>query len=131
LARTFTPEEANALLPELRPLAERMVAAKRAFDDAQERSDEIGRRIGGNGGGIPPAELGEIQDDVGEKAGELAEAVAAIETLGVAVKDLDAGLLDFPSIREGEEVLLCWRLGEEEVAFFHGYDDGLAGRRPL
>ena len=55
----------------------------------------------------------------------------AVQDLGLLVKDLDAGLVDFPSVRDGEEVLLCWRLGEDEVAFWHGYDDGFAGRRPL
>ncbi len=119
------------MLPELRPLAEQMVAAKHAFDEAQERSDQVGRRIAGNGGGIPPAELGALEEDIRERAGELAEAVSGIQALGVLVKDLDTGLLDFPSIREGEEVLLCWRLGEDAVAFFHGYEDGIAGRRPL
>ena len=47
------------------------------------------------------------------------------------MKDLDDGLLDFPSLREGEEVLLCWRLGEEEIAFWHGPEEGFAGRKPL
>jgi hypothetical protein len=131
LERTFTPEEANALLPALRPLVERMVEAKRSLDGAQERADEVGRRIAGNGGGIPPAELGELQDAVREEAEALAAALSEIQELGVLVKDLDTGLVDFPSTRFGEEILLCWRLGEDEVAFFHGYDDGFAGRQPL
>jgi len=54
-----------------------------------------------------------------------------IQDLGVVVKDLDTGLVDFPSVREGRDVLLCWRLGEDEVAFWHGYDDGFAGRQPI
>lgn len=131
MSRIFTPDEANALLSTVRPLVERMVAAKRALDEAQERADTVAGRISGNGGGIPPAELGSLHDDVAGRAAELAEALEAIQELGVLVKDLDTGLVDFPSIREGEEVLLCWRLGEDEVAFYHGYDDGFAGRRPL
>jgi len=131
LERTFTPEEANALLPALRPLVERMVEAKQSLDRAQDRADDVGRRIAGNGGGIPPAELGELQDAVATQAGEVAALLNEIQGLGVLVKDLDSGLVDFPSTRFGEEILLCWRLGEEEVAWFHGYDDGFAGRRPL
>ena len=50
---------------------------------------------------------------------------------GAIVKDLDEGLVDFPARREGEEILLCWRLGEDDVAFWHGLEEGFAGRRPI
>ena len=66
-----------------------------------------------------------------ERAVDLAAAIHAIQALGVLVKDLDSGLVDFPSVRDGEEILLCWRLGEDEVAWYHGPDDGFAGRQPL
>ncbi len=131
MQRIFTPEEANATLPELRPLVEEMVAAKRALDEAQERAEEMSARISGNGGGLPPAELAEVHDLVRRRATALARALEQIQSLGVIVKDLDSGLVDFPSVREGEDVLLCWQLGEDEVAFWHGYDDGYAGRRPI
>jgi hypothetical protein len=88
-------------------------------------------RISGNGGGLPPAELAEVHDLVRRRATALARALEQIQSLGVIVKDLDSGLVDFPSVREGEDVLLCWQLGEDEVAFWHGYDDGYAGRRPI
>jgi hypothetical protein len=129
--RTFTPEEANAALAEVRPLVERMVAAKRALDEAQERRDEVGRSISGNGGGIPPAELAELNEDVERTANALAEAVDEIHELGVLVKDFDTGLVDFPAVRDGQDVLLCWRLDEDEVAFWHRLEDGFAGRQPL
>jgi hypothetical protein len=127
----FTPAEANAALGEVRPLVERMVEAKRGLDEAQERRDELGVRISGNGGGIPPVELAEANAEVERSGGELAGIVDEIQALGVLVKDLDMGLVDFPSVRDGEEVLLCWRLGEDEVAFWHGLEDGYAGRQPL
>ncbi|HZT45961.1 MAG TPA: DUF2203 domain-containing protein [Gaiellaceae bacterium] len=129
--RVFTPEEANAALPELRPLVEAMVAAKRALDEAQELRDEVGRRIAGNGGGIPPAELAAMDSTVETAAAELASAIGKVQATGVLVKDLDAGLVDFPAKRDGEDVLLCWQLGEDEVAFWHGLEDGFAGRQPL
>jgi len=119
------------MLATVRPLVERMVEAKRALDEAQAGADDVSTRISGNGGGLPPARLAEMHDEVALRATELARAVDALQDLGVLVKDLDSGLVDFPSVRDGEEVLLCWRLGEDEVAFWHGYDDGFAGRRPL
>jgi hypothetical protein len=130
-SRIFTPEEANAALAELRPLVEAMVAAKRALDEAQEERDDVARRIAGNGGGIPPAELGALEEAVATAATELAAAIASIQALGVLVKDLDSGLVDFPAKRDGEDILLCWQLGEDEVAYWHGLEDGYSGRQPL
>ena len=131
MQRNFTPEEANAALPELRPLVEEMVAAKRSLDEAQERAEEVSARIAGNGGGLPPAQLAEVHELVNRRAADLARKLEQVQSLGVIVKDLDTGLVDFPSVREGEDVLLCWQLGEDEVAFWHGYEDGFAGRRPI
>lgn len=131
MQRNFTPDEANAALPELRLLVEEMVAAKRALDEAQERADEVSARISGNGGGLPPAQLAEVEDDVSGRATALAQALERVQSLGVIVKDLDSGLVDFPSVRDGEEVLLCWQLGEDEIGWWHSIDGGFAGRRPL
>ena len=61
----------------------------------------------------------------------LAESVARIQAAGVQVKDLDTGLLDFPSERDGDVVLLCWRVGEPEIGWWHTVDEGFAGRKPL
>ena len=129
--RVFTPDEANAALSELRPLVEAMVEGKRALDDAQERRDDIAQRIAGNGGGIPPAELGALEAAVEEAAKTLAGTIGEIQAMGVLVKDLDTGLVDFPGRRAGQDILLCWQLGEDEVAFWHGLEDGYAGRQPL
>jgi hypothetical protein len=129
--RVFTPDEANAALSELRPLVEAMVEGKRALDDAQERRDDIGQRIAGNGGGIPPAELVALEAAIEEAARTLAGTIGEIQAMGVLVKDLDTGLVDFPGRRAGQDILLCWQLGEDEVAFWHGLEDGYAGRQPL
>jgi hypothetical protein len=129
--RHFTPEEANAALTEVRPLVERMVEHRRAHVEALERQEELEGRIRGNGGGIPPAQLAETAAEVERHARELARAVDDIVGLGVEVKDLDAGLVDFPAQRRGETVLLCWRLGEEEIGYWHTPQEGFAGRRPL
>jgi hypothetical protein len=129
--RRFTPAEANAALGEVRPIVESMVGAKHALDRAQERRDEATRSIAGNGGAIPPGELAALHDEVERRAAALAGIVTQIHELGVLVKDLDAGLVDFPSVRDGRDVLLCWRLGEDEVGFWHRPEDGFAGRRPI
>jgi hypothetical protein len=130
-SRVFTPDEANAALPELRPLVQGMVDAKSALDEAQERRDTVAQRIAGNGGGIPPAELATLEHEVNEAAQTLAASIGEVQALGVLVKDLDSGLVDFPARREGEDVLLCWQLGEDEIAFWHGLEEGFAGRKPL
>ncbi len=129
--RHFTPEEANAALDEVRPLVEEMVAHRQAHVAALARQEELESHIRGNGGGIPPAELAETAAEVEREARELAHAIDAVVALGVQVKDIDEGLVDFPALRRGETVLLCWKLGEDGVGFWHTIEDGFAGRRPL
>jgi hypothetical protein len=129
--RHFTPEEANAALEQVRPLVEQMVAHRRAHVEALERQEELEGRIRGNGGGIPPAELAEAAAEVDRQARDLSRAIDDIVELGVEVKDLDEGLVDFPALHRGETVLLCWQLGEEEIGYWHSPQDGFAGRRPL
>ena len=129
--RHFTPEEANAALPGVRLLVERMVEHRRAHVDALERQEELEGRIRGNGGGIPPAQLADTAAEVERHARELARAVDDIIELGVEVKDLDEGLVDFPALHRGETVLLCWQLGEDEIGYWHSVEAGFAGRRPL
>jgi hypothetical protein len=129
--RHFTPEEANQALAEVRPLVERMVAHRHAHVEALERQEQLEARIRGNGGGIPPATLAEIAAEVDREARAVAGAIDAIVEHGAEVKDIDEGLIDFPALRQGETVLLCWRLGEDEIQYWHRIEDGFAGRRPL
>ena len=129
--RHFTPEEANAALAHVRPLVERMVDRRRAHVEALERQEELESHIRGNGGGIPPAELAETAAEVERLERELAHTVDELADFGVQVKDLDEGLIDFPALRRGETVLLCWQLGEDEIGYWHTVEDGFAGRRPL
>ncbi len=129
--RHFTPEEANAALVEVRPLVERLVAHRRKHVEALARQEEMEGRIRGNGGGMPPAALADAAAAVEREGRQLAKLVDEIAERGAEVKDLDEGLIDFPALREGETVLLCWRLGEDEIGFWHRIEDGFAGRRPL
>ncbi|HXH95878.1 MAG TPA: DUF2203 domain-containing protein [Gaiellaceae bacterium] len=129
--RHFTAEEANAALDDVRPLVEQLVARRREHVAALARQEELERKVRGNGGGIPPASLAEATAAVAELARELARLVDEIGSCGAQVKDLDSGLVDFPARRRGETVLLCWKLGEEEIRYWHRIEDGFAGRRPL
>jgi hypothetical protein len=129
--RHFTVEEANAALVHVRPLVERMVEQRREHVAALERQEELERRIRGNGGGIPPAQLAEAAAEVDRVARALAKTVDELVGQGVQVKDLDEGLVDFPALRRGETVLLCWKLGEDEIGWWHRVEDGFAGRQEL
>jgi hypothetical protein len=129
--RHFTPDEANAELVAVRPLAERMVEQRRAHLEALARQEELEGHIRGNGGGIPPAELAETAAEVERVARELAKTIDDIVAHGAEVKDLDEGLLDFPALRRGETVLLCWKLGEDEIRYWHRVEDGFGGRQEL
>jgi hypothetical protein len=129
--RHFTPEEANAALAEVRPLVERMVALRREHVAALARQEELDGRIRGNGGGIPPAELADAAAEVDREARSLARVIDELAERGVEVKDIDEGLVDFPALRHGETVLLCWKLGEDAIRYWHTVDGGFAGRRAL
>ena len=131
MARLFTPDEANAALEQLRPVAEEMVAHSRALAQAQIRQAELVTRIAGNGGDITPGEVRDTAEEVATAADAVADCVRRIDDAGVQVKDLHEGLLDFPAEHDGEDVLLCWKVGEPEVAYWHGLDEGFAGRKPL
>ena len=129
--RTFTPEEANAALAEVRPLVERMVATRAVLLEAQRRQAELVARVASNGGGLTPPDVAAAAAEVQQATAELVAVLEELERLGVQVKDLDRGLVDFPCLHRGRVVLLCWELGEDEVAFWHGADEGFAGRKSL
>ena len=129
--RTFTPEEANQALAVVRPLVERMVEARGALLRAQRQQAELVTRIASNGGGLTPSDVSDAAAEVEGASRDLMAAVDELQQLGVLVKDLDRGLVDFPCVHRGRELLLCWQLGEAEVAYWHGLEDGFAGRKPL
>ena len=129
--RYFTAEEANEALLEVRPLTEELVGHRRALVELQERQSAVTARIAGNGGNVEPHELEEVQAQLDEEVAGIARCVARIHEVGALVKDLDDGLVDFPATRDGRDVLLCWRLGEDEIGFWHGVDEGFSGRKPI
>jgi hypothetical protein len=129
--RYFTPSEANELLAEVRPLAESLVEHRGRMRTAAERRARLTARIAGNGGDLDPQEPAELDEQFERESQAVARAADGLQRLGVLVKDLDRGLVDFPALHEGQEVLLCWQVGEDEVAHWHGVDEGFAGRKPL
>jgi hypothetical protein len=130
-AKYFTADEANEILDVVRPLAEEMIVRRRALVELQARDAEFTGTIAGNGGDFDPGELREVYDQMAEEATAVARCVAGIHEVGALVKDLDRGLIDFPAQREGEDVLLCWHVGEAEIEYWHGVDEGFSGRKPL
>ena len=129
--RMFTVEEANAALAEIAPLAEEMVERRRALLDAMAEMEELGRRIGGNGGGISPQDVAGPQERANREVAGIGRCIERITELGAQVKDIDQGLIDFPARRGDETVLLCWHVGEDDIRYWHGLEEGFAGRKPL
>jgi hypothetical protein len=131
--RIFTQEEANDALEVVRPLVERLVAARRRFVHVAGRLEHVEGRVAGNGGGLDPERVRELQEQAAEAGAEIAVLVGELEAAGVQVKDLDQGLIDFPAHHPDsqETVLLCWHLGEDGVHYWHGVEEGFAGRKPL
>lgn len=129
--RYFTPEEANALLPQLRPLLTAIQAHKAEVDRLNEEVRRVQRLVRGNGGNLSEKEVEEKHTRLREEADALQRAIGAVHALGCQVKDLNTGLVDFPSRRGGEIILLCWRVDELAVAHWHDLESGFRGRWPL
>ena len=129
--RYFTLAEANAALEELRPLAEEMVEHRRELVEAQARRAALGAQAASNGGDLTPSDFAEADEELEQTATALARCVEQIQAAGVLIKDLDQGLLDFPALRGDEEILLCWHVGEDEIRYWHGLEEGFAGRKAI
>ena len=124
--KLFTVEEANNLLPSVRAILKRIRHSRRRLatyrDEAKLAADNAEQGGGGVAGGLQYANF----------LTTLTSQLAELEALGVQLKDFDRGLIDFPSLRDGRVVLLCWQLGEgDQVEWWHDVDAGFAGRTPL
>ena len=121
--RHYTVDQANAALSWVEERLARLRSAREGFADDDAR-EALGEATPGNGGGEP----GKV---VSEAFLELQAAAAELDAVDVVVRDLDRGLVDFPAIRDGAEIYLCWEEGETEIGFWHDTDAGFAGRKPL
>lgn len=126
--RLFTVDEANALLPELRPLVERVMAH---LESLKEKSEVVIReeRLSPSS----PELMKSLQQNaaIASLIQEVKCMVEEINAHGCICKGIEEGLVDFPCLLGGEIVFLCWRLGEESVSYWHRIEDGFAGRKPL
>lgn len=128
----FDREEAEALLPLIRHFLAEAVEQKRLIDEVDEDLARAMARIMALGGSIPPsAELARRKAEREQHLESLQQAVGEIQETGCVVKDLESGLVDFPSWLGDKEVYLCWKLGEPRIGYYHGIDEGFAGRKPL
>lgn len=131
-SRTFTLDEAQDLLPVLESLLRSAIESKQQIESVDSELQATAHRIFVNGGmSINVVHLAR-RKLLREKAVQrIKDAMAEIDAMGVQVKDLDIGLLDFPCEVEGQVVLLCWKLGEKGIAHWHGVSEGFAGRKPV
>jgi hypothetical protein len=119
--RLFTAEEANAELAELRERLPRLRDARRDLIGASER---ITAAVASDGGGVAGSDWFEAQQVVRTE-------VLYLAARGILLRDPETGLVDFPAEREGRRIFLCWKLGEDEVGWFHDEQSGFTGRKPL
>ncbi|MGB9029409.1 MAG: DUF2203 domain-containing protein [Acidobacteriaceae bacterium] len=130
--KTFTLDEAQALLPIVEALLNRAIEAKQAAGDLQEEMAALVRRVFASGGMHVNIAAAQARKTALEALVQRAkDALEEIDAIGVQVKNLDIGLLDFPCLLEGETVLLCWKRGEPRIDFWHRMEDGFAGRQPI
>ena len=128
----FTREEAQELLDYVAPHLKTARDQRRRVEVLERDLAAGASRVMLLGGSIPPiVELGQKRAERDRLAGELQEAVEKVLETGCLVKDLEMGLVDFPSLRGGQEIYLCWKLGEERIQYWHGLTEGYAGRKPL
>jgi len=130
--RTFTLDEAHSLLPVLESLLRTALHAKKIMEEVDAEVQALHHRIFLNGGmflDIVP--LARRKAERAKSEQRIKDALAEIDSIGVQVKDLDIGLLDFPCEVEGQTILLCWKLGEKSITHWHGVQEGFAGRKPI
>ncbi len=130
--RTFTLAEAQELLPILDSLLREAIKAKKRCEEIDARFQEVNQRVLMHGGMlldiVPLAKLRAERDKLNQT---VTDTLAEIAAMGVQIKDLDIGLLDFPCVVEGKVVLLCWKLGELTIGHWHGVDEGYGGRKRI
>jgi hypothetical protein len=130
--RYFDRREAEELLPMIAGVLNEARDDKQKMDGLDHDLAQAAAKIMVMGGWIPPhrelAEKRQSRDQLREK---IKEAIERIQEIGCVLKDLDEGLVDFPALLDGHEVFLCWKLGEERIGYWHGLDEGFAGRKPL
>ena len=130
--RTFTLEEAHSLLPVLESLLRTSIDGKKLIESVDAELQETAHRVFLSGGMfLNIVHLARRKAEREKTIQRVRDAMAEIDAIGVRVKDLDIGLLDFPCKVDGKILLLCWKLGEQGITHWHGTEEGFAGRKPI
>ncbi len=130
--KTFTLDEAQSLLPVLESLLKRAIEGRRSAESVESSLNGLAQRIFLSGGmKIDSGSVARQRTEMEEILKQVRESIAEIDAIGVQVKDLDAGLLDFPCRVDDQVVLLCWRMGEPSIEFWHTVEAGFQGRQPV
>jgi hypothetical protein len=130
--RTFTLDEAQSLLPILESLLRAAIDGKKLIEEVEAEMQALNHRIFLNGGThVDVVSVARRKAERTKAEQRAKDALAEIDSIGVQVKDLDIGLLDFPCEVEGRVVLLCWRMGEPSITHWHSTEEGFAGRKPI
>jgi len=132
MAKRFTLTEAESLLPEIDSIMREAVSLKAKYLEAEEAIQTFAQRVAMQGGVLVDRDT-VLQNRADRDAhGErLKSAVERLQEFGCVIKDLDIGLVDFPTLFHGREVYLCWKMGEPGIRFWHGMDEGFAGRKQI
>jgi hypothetical protein len=130
--KTFTIDEAQSLLPVLESLLKRAIESKQSAEEVESSLSDLARRIYLSGGmRVDSAGVAKQRAELESHLQVARESVAEIDSIGVQVKDLEAGLLDFPCRLDDQVVLLCWRRGEASIEHWHTIESGFQGRQPV
>src|ERR1700726_5120572 len=130
--RTFPLDEAQTLLPVLESLLRSAIGGKKIMEEVEAEMQALNHRIFLNGGThVDVVALSRRKAERAKAEQRAKDALAEIDSIGVQVKDIDIGLLDFPCEVEGQIILLCWKLGEKSITHWHGTQEGFAGGKPI
>jgi hypothetical protein len=132
MSKRFTLVQAQSLIPTLDPLLRKAIESKALFTEAERALQAFNHRIVVTGGVLVNRdEALALKNKRDSSAQQLKDLINGVQEYGCVIKDLDIGLLDFPTLFRGREVYLCWKLGEPAIAFWHGTDEGFAGRKEI
>ena len=130
--RYFTFDEAQTLLPVLESLLRAAVDSKQTIAAVESEFDELRQRIFVNGGtSVDVLSLARRRAQKDKAVQRATDTLAEIDSIGVQVKDIETGLLDFPCVVEDKVILLCWKMGEKAITHWHGKEEGFKGRKPI
>lgn len=130
--KLFSLREAERLRAQLEPVLIGAIEARQKLEELDDKLGRLAERIQRSGGLMVRYEdAAKLRIERNSVEANIREALEKIHSTGCIVKDLDVGLLDFPARIEGEDVYLCWKLGEDRIRFYHRQDEGFAGRKPI